>query len=95
MRLRPLRSGEHAPWYELLLHQVFNPQISEHARPETPARQLKHKALRLPDELSEEVRRRARIKGFLLCERWLGADGGRPGDQWDPEDRWVLTTRKP
>ena len=51
-------------------------------RPQNHARPMRHKTLRLSDELSEEITRRARIKGVpdadytrLLIERGLFLEG--------------------
>ena len=75
-------SGEHTPWDELLARQVFDVRSSEHMGPQNRARRMRHKTLRLPGELCEEITRRARIKGVadadytrLLIERGLLLEG--------------------
>jgi len=57
---------------------MFEVRLSEHMERENRARRMRHKTLRLPGELCEEITRRARIKGVpdadytrLLIERGL------------------------
>jgi hypothetical protein len=61
---------------------MFEVQFGEHMGQDNRARRMRHKTLRLPDELSEEITRRARIKGVpdadytrLLIERGLFLEG--------------------
>jgi hypothetical protein len=61
---------------------MFEVRLSEHMERENRARRMRHKTLRLPDELCEEITRRARIKGVpdadytrLLIERGLLLEG--------------------
>jgi hypothetical protein len=63
---------------KLLVHQVFLSRSSEHRRQESRARSMRHKTLRVPTDLADEITRRARIKGVpdadyyrLLIERGL------------------------
>jgi len=60
------------------VHQAFFTQSSEHRGPESRARSMRHKTLRMPADLADEITRRARIKGVpdadyyrLLIERGL------------------------
>jgi len=61
---------------------MFEVRLSEHMEREHRAGRMRHKTLRLPGELCEEITRRARIKGVadadytrLLIERGLLLEG--------------------
>jgi hypothetical protein len=73
-------------------------------RTQNHARPMKHKTLRLPDELSEEITRRARIKGvpdadYTRFERGLFLEGVEMAMQTSVPPAWwglceaVLETR--
>jgi len=77
---------------------MFDVQFGEHMGQDYRARRMRHKTLRLPDELSDEITRRARIKGVpdadytrLLIERGLLLEGVEMANQTPiPPAYWGL-----